>query len=204
MIEPAALSEARCLLGFMGAISSGLRGRMVATLKTLPTSECALTVRGGPWTQMYDRSGLNVKREYFEHLRAAKFILCPRGNGVGSIRLFETMQAARVPVIISDDYVLPPHVDWEGCAVRIRERDLPLLPAMIRAKADDWPRLATNARRAWEENFRPAGLLSALEPSLRALMTGPQATPLLQNLRILRQLARSRLRRMAGRLIRRR
>ena len=48
-----------------------------------------------------------VKLGYADLMAGSKFILCPRGSGTSSIRLFEAMRAGRVPVIISDNWVPP-------------------------------------------------------------------------------------------------
>jgi hypothetical protein len=168
---PGDLGEARFLFGFMGGITSGLRARLVASLRsqTRP-GEMQLVVSAGPWSQMFDRSGIPLKQQYAQALRESRFFLCPRGNGVGSVRLFETMQAARVPVIISDDYVPPAGIAWDSCSVRVRERDVVRLPALLRARDGDWPRLAANARRVWEEHFSDFALLVRLARDLRELM----------------------------------
>jgi len=63
-------------------------------------------------------------KELFNHsLKFSKFILCPRGKCSSSIRLFQVMKARRVPVVISDDWVRPPHVPWDDFCVFLRERE---------------------------------------------------------------------------------
>lgn len=163
--------DAKYLIGFVGGVSSGLRSRLIESLqKHTASSDILLKVQGGPWHQMFDRNGVPAKQEYAEHLRLSKFFLCPRGNGVGSVRLFETMQAGRVPVIISDAYVFPEGIDWGNCSIRIRERDISRIPSILRERSDDWERLALNARKAWEENFSDSALLSSIGNKLRELL----------------------------------
>ena len=165
------LDEAKVLYGFCGGITSGLRGRMLTALRRSGRSDdMQLVIQNGPWNQMFDRSGVPAKQQYAEVLRRSRFFLCPRGNGVGSIRLFETMQAARVPVIIADDYVVPPNINWQKCAVIIREREIHKIAEVILSRADDWPRLAENARHIWEQHFSEPALLGNLARNLRELM----------------------------------
>src|SRR2546423_4170060 len=40
-----------------------------------------------------------------EICKASKFILCSRGVGTSSVRLFDTMRMGRVPVILSDQWL---------------------------------------------------------------------------------------------------
>ncbi|HXY91020.1 MAG TPA: exostosin family protein [Acidimicrobiia bacterium] len=60
--------------------------------------------------------------QFLETLSRSKFVLCPRGHGTSSFRLYETMAAGRVPVIIADEWVPPRGPEWERCSVRWPER----------------------------------------------------------------------------------
>jgi len=173
VIRPYDLSEAKFLYGFFGAITSGVRGRMVAALRSQNGEpEGMIETRDSIWHQMFDRSGLQAKVDYAETMRRCRFNLCPRGNvlaGAGS-RLYETMQAARVPVIISDWMTLPDGVDWSSCAVRVRERDVARIPQILRAHSERWEEMAINARRAWEAHFSEEAVLGELGRQMRTLL----------------------------------
>jgi hypothetical protein len=52
----------------------------------------------------------------------SKFVLCPRGYACSRWRLFETMMAGRVPVIISDQWVPPEGPAWERFSVRVSQK----------------------------------------------------------------------------------
>jgi hypothetical protein len=187
--------DASLLFGFVGANSSGLRARMTRNLLLHGRAdEMLVTVQGGPWDAMLDRSGLAIKKQYADALRRCRFFLCPRGNGVGSVRLFETMKAARVPVIISDEYVLPTGIDWDGCSIRIAEKDIADLPRILRERDGDWARLATNAQRNWEDNFSDGRLLDRIAFHLRELMALPCPLSLLGRARVLGHPAYSKMR----------
>jgi len=58
---------------------------------------------------------------FADTMAASWFMLCPRGIGTSSYRLFETLEAGRAPVIISDQWVPTPHINWDF-AVKVRER----------------------------------------------------------------------------------
>ena len=53
--------------------------------------------------QLQNRQAMQAR--YWEIMARSKFVLCPRGAGASSIRLFEAMQAGVAPVISSDDWI---------------------------------------------------------------------------------------------------
>ncbi len=114
------------------------------------------------WAGEHLAEGRDAFRTYGESIGRSKFILCPRGRGAGSIRLFEVMQAARAPVVISDDWSPPPFVEWEKCSIQIPERRIADIPSILREREGDAPRLGQEARRAWERWFSPQTQLSTL------------------------------------------
>jgi hypothetical protein len=70
------------------------------------------------------------RRQYQSILANSRFSLCPSGSGPSSIRLWESMAAGAIPVILSDTLELPleDQINWNDCSVRIPEeyiRDLP-------------------------------------------------------------------------------
>jgi hypothetical protein len=64
------------------------------------------------------------KKFFAEILQRSYFTLCPRGVGTSSYRIFEAMRLGTVPVIISDEFVLPDGPNWSECSVRIPEREI--------------------------------------------------------------------------------
>lgn len=61
------------------------------------------------------------KKEYQDVLARSRFSLCPRGSGPSTVRFWESLQAGAIPILISDDMVLPEGVDWDRCIIRIPE-----------------------------------------------------------------------------------
>jgi hypothetical protein len=64
------------------------------------------------------------KNEYQKVLSASRYSLCPRGKAIGTIRFWESLQAGAIPVVISDDLLLPTTFNWDECIVRIAEKDV--------------------------------------------------------------------------------
>ena len=101
----------------------------------------------------------------------SRFVLCPRGRGTSSIRLYEALAHGRVPVIISDGWVAPDGPDWESFSIRWPERDAEGLVGMLEDRDADWPQLSRAARSAYEEFFAPSVCVS---PDRRALLRPSQ------------------------------
>ena len=90
---------------------------------------------------------------YVKSLASAKFILCPRGRCPASMRLFEAMRAARVPVVISDEWRRPSRVPWVDFVIQIRESDVANLPELLLAHEAEFRERSALAHRAWDRYF---------------------------------------------------
>ena len=86
---------------------------------------------------------------------SSRFVLCPRGVGTGTLRLFEAMSLGVAPVLISDRYVLPRGPAWDAFLVRIPERHAGDVVAILRPLASQSAPRARLARATWEEWFAP-------------------------------------------------
>ncbi len=78
--------------------------------------------------------------EFIETLKASDFSLCPSGSGPNSIRLWESIGAGAIPVIMADTLELPgPRALWELAAVFCREdrEAVRALPARLEEIASD-------------------------------------------------------------------
>jgi len=92
---------------------------------------------------------------YGRSLRDSAFVLCPRGGGTSSFRLFEAMMMGRVPVIVSDQMVLPEGPDWEEFSIRVAESRVKQIPALLESRRAEAATMGAAARRAWLEWFAP-------------------------------------------------
>lgn len=63
---------------------------------------------------------------YFSKMINTKFVLCPRGVNLSSVRLYETLAVGKTPVIIADNLELPLKniLNWEEFAVIVPEKDI--------------------------------------------------------------------------------
>jgi hypothetical protein len=171
-IELFSVDEAKIDFGFVGGVTSGVRQRLLEQSVSLGRDHNSVfRFSGADWSLHYDadKTGGESRNSYAQFLRTTKFILCPRGHGLGSIRLFETMKAGRVPIIISDGYVLPFGPDWAACSIIIEEGRIESIPSVVHAHLPHWEKMASAARSEWELYFSSKSLINKLAVNLESL-----------------------------------
>ncbi|QGG96001.1 hypothetical protein [Actinomarinicola tropica] len=106
----------------------------------------------------------DVRREYVDNLESSDYVLCVRGSGNYSYRLYEALSMGRIPVVVDTDLALPAPADvpWGDIAVWVRHQELDRLPELVaahHAALDDDERhdLQRRARAAWVEHLSPQG-----------------------------------------------
>jgi hypothetical protein len=161
-IEKAELNKKDILFSFVGTgRSDPVRARVLA----LSDSEaCLVDVSSGEdlWWNCSHEAQLSIRQRYRDVMVRSKFVVCPRGYAPSSMRLFEALEAGAVPVILSDRLLLPEGPDWERFAVRLPERAVSQLPAVVRNFEPHSKLMGELARAAWEEYFSPTASFNSL------------------------------------------
>jgi len=101
------------------------------------------------------------KEEYLNSIENSKFILCPRGTGSSSIRLFETLSMGRIPVTISDENETPLAwlLDWSEFSVDIKEKDIDKIPDILSVFSDrEILDMAARGKKIWSTYFSPENM----------------------------------------------
>ncbi|XP_026393202.1 probable glucuronoxylan glucuronosyltransferase F8H [Papaver somniferum] len=101
LVNPLPLSKRKFLANFLGRVQGKIgRIKLVELAKNFPDKlESPELKFSGP-----EKLG---RKEYFEHLRNAKFCLAPRGESSWTLRFYESFFVECVPVILSDQVELP-------------------------------------------------------------------------------------------------
>ena len=144
--------EPDLLFSFRGARSHPLRAAVLDLRHPraeVEDSSAVAFMGGGTDTAEHDAA----RARYAELVARSKFVLCPRGHGTSSYRLYETLLAGRVPVVLSDAWVPPAGIDWSSCAVRLPQDDLASLPRRLEEAEARWPQLRAGVARAVDEHL---------------------------------------------------
>ena len=114
------------------------------------------------WGSTHRDEARRAFSEYATELGRSQFVICPRGRGASSMRLFEALQAGRCPVIVSDDWLSPAGVEWATCSIQVPERLVTQIPTILRERERDAEKLGREARLVWERRFSPERQLETL------------------------------------------
>lgn len=109
----------------------------------------------------------DYKDTFSSVLRESYFVLCPRGIGSSSMRVFETMRAGRVPVIISDDWIEPPCGDWARFSIRVSEREIERIPEICACNRNQAAAMGDLAQRTFVQHFSPSTFLDSALDAIR-------------------------------------
>jgi hypothetical protein len=101
------------MLSFIGWNNSKLRNRIFEIYK-----DRSVFI---PMSKFNDKEG---RKTFCSVLARSKFSLCPRGLGSGTYRFWESLKAGAIPILLSDEYILPNGWDWENTIIRLKESDL--------------------------------------------------------------------------------
>ena len=107
------------LCSFVGSVTHPIRSKVYESMKDRPN--CSFHLKNwNPEVSNQDQSiFVNISTR-------SKFLLCPRGYGLNSFRLYEAFQLGCVPVIITDEFFLPwsDELDWSEFAILIHEDNI--------------------------------------------------------------------------------
>lgn len=151
--EPAAVPvKKRYLFTFLGASTSILRKRLFNIDYSRSDVLIENTSKYWHWDDSQPDRFVR-QRHYAETIAASHFVLCPRGAGAGSMRFFEVMEQGVAPVLLSDNYELPPGPAWDKFLLRVRERDITRLPAILGPHVKESAERGRMAQEAYFDYF---------------------------------------------------
>ncbi|EHC18224.1 Exostosin family protein [Fischerella thermalis JSC-11] len=110
---------------------------------------------------------LKFRMEYLRNIIESDYILCCRGRGNFSIRLFETLCCGRIPIFVDTDCVLPYDfkIDWKKYCVWIDSKDLPQIARRVlefhnNLSPQEFVDLQYECRRLWKEWLSTQGFFT--------------------------------------------
>jgi hypothetical protein len=161
-----AAAERRWLYSFMGAANWDARRRILKLRDDRAVLEDTSTFN--IWRGTADVP--QRQERYADVLRQSLYVLCPRGAGTSSYRLFETMRTGIAPVLISDEWVPPDGPDWDAFMLRVPEAQVEQLPEIMRKHEREAVERGIRARLAYERYFSPEVQFHRAVEACRALL----------------------------------
>lgn len=118
---------------------------------------------------------LRTREQYVRNMLESDYVLCVRGIGNFSYRLYETLSMGRIPVFVDTDCVLPFdfEIDWRAHCVwvdsseidRIGDRVLEFHESLDEAEFEERQRAC---RELWETRISPQGFFASFHRHFEA------------------------------------
>jgi hypothetical protein len=146
------------LYSFIGSATTPIRQEIFRTLRSNDRRWIQDIGDVRYWVDVESADKRPGQQAYLEKMLDSVFVLCPRGGGESSFRLFETMQLGRVPVILSDAWVAPRGPRWQDFSIRVAEKDFGRLDEILAPYYESSQEMGILAREEWERWFQPSVL----------------------------------------------
>ena len=97
------------LISFCGALDDfNIRKQGINALNNHLNIQTSFIIRQQFWGGRFsNKNALQVRQEFLDNMLNSGYVLCARGGGNFSYRIYETMMNGRIPVLINTDSVLP-------------------------------------------------------------------------------------------------
>lgn len=112
---------------------------------------------------VYKRCKGSETYQYPEILQHATFCLVIRGVRLGQTTLLDALMMGCIPVVISDDYILPfsSVLDWKRGAVHVVEKEINRIPAILREISSSQIKdMRRQGKWFWERYFSSMGKIA--------------------------------------------
>lgn len=110
-----------------------------------------------------------VRSEFVQNLEESDYILCIRGGGNYSYRLYEALSCGRIPIFVDTDCVLPYDfaVDWRQYCIWVPESELRHIDEIVAdfhaaLSPDEFEELQLRCYQFWREWLSPEGFAANL------------------------------------------
>jgi hypothetical protein len=124
--DPSRIRYDATFAGFVGCPVSGpVRRQVIASLAKTTRIRTFVSPAERFHGHQKDAERLERRELFLKSLAESWMVVCPRGAGVNTYRFFEALSMGRIPVLISDDCLLPfeDRIDYDAFILRIPEKD---------------------------------------------------------------------------------
>ena len=107
--------------------------------------------------------------EYYNNIKDSDYVLCMRGAGNFSIRLYETLMMGRIPIFVNTDCILPleNHINWKDHVVWVEWEERNRINEIIyefhkNILSEQFKELQTENRNLWKKKLQPNFMIQNL------------------------------------------
>jgi hypothetical protein len=160
------------VVGFCGAITDISRKQAIQELMNNKSIDTNIIVRDSFWGgKIHDQE---IRMEYIHHMQSVDFVLCCRGAGNFSYRLYECLSLGKIPIIVNTDIELPCNdvVDWSSVGLLVNsvgEINTAINYYWKNTNADLYLERQRMNRKIYEEYISPSGFTSYLSLKYKAI-----------------------------------
>jgi hypothetical protein len=151
-----------------------LRTKVMHVLSQSPQVETNFIVRERFFARAHLPNGTTdydtlqrTRQEYVQNMVDSDYVICVRGAGNFSYRLYETLSCGRIPLFIDTDCVLPYDwlVDWKQLSVWVDARDMDKIVERVvefheALSPEGFRDLQMACRKFWEDWLSPVGFFA--------------------------------------------
>ncbi len=159
-------AEPKYLYSFMGRLTHRVRSDIFSIQDDRSLILNTTSVPSFDYSGSINETIKSHQQEMARVLSASKFVLCPRGVGPSSFRLYETLALGAVPVVLSDSWCPPRRVPWDSCCIRVKESEVSSLPDVLRQYESSWEELSARVRAVYADYLSSGSLFNYLAEEL--------------------------------------
>ncbi len=161
-----ATTEPKYLYSFMGRLTHRVRSEIFQIEDDRSLIVNTTSIPSFDYSEFGNDKIKSNQQEMVKVISASKFVLCPRGVGPSSFRLYETLAMGAVPVILSDSWCPPRRIPWDSCCIRVKECDVRSLPDVLRRYEPSWQEMAAQVRSVYANYLSSDSLFNYLAEEL--------------------------------------
>ncbi|HTO35286.1 MAG TPA: exostosin family protein, partial [Flavobacterium sp.] len=144
--------------------------------KLLQNFEKSNTVKTNFIYRKHYRAGATTEQErekttleYYDNIKESDYVLCVRGAGNFSVRLYEALMVGRIPVFVNTDCLLPFEdiINWKNHVVWVEWKDRNKIAEILsefhqKIGAEDFKKIQLENRKLWKETLSVSNMLDMI------------------------------------------
>lgn len=112
--------------------------------------------------------------EYYDNMKDADYVLCMRGAGNFSVRLYEALMMGKIPIFVDTDCLLPfeNHIDWRRHVVWIDWKDRKQITTLVKEfhhslSNEAFEDIQVRNRQLWKNTLSIGGMLTLISHDIQ-------------------------------------